>query len=69
KLYLKYQGQFTEIPISHNDMTFLQTPKETDISDKDLDTCNEFKYKSEELEEKEGYYMKEQSDGELYENP
>ncbi|CAG8444553.1 12844_t:CDS:2, partial [Acaulospora morrowiae] len=45
------------------------TPEETDISDKDSDTCDKFEYESEELKEKKGYYMEEQSDGELYKNP
>lgn len=69
KLYLKYQGQSAEVPISHNDATFLQTPEGTDVSDEDPDTCDEFEYESEELEEKEGYYTEERSDEELYENP
>ncbi|CAG8627102.1 13990_t:CDS:2 [Acaulospora morrowiae] len=69
KLYLKYQDQSTEIPISHNDMTFLQTPEEMDKSNEDPNTCDEFEYESEELEKKEEYYMEEWSDGELYENP
>ncbi|CAG8462955.1 11089_t:CDS:2, partial [Acaulospora morrowiae] len=46
----------------------LPTPKETDISDEDPDTCDEFKYESKELEEKVGYYMKKWSDEELYKN-
>ncbi|CAG8613899.1 4588_t:CDS:2, partial [Acaulospora morrowiae] len=45
------------------------TLEKMDISDKNQDTCDEFEYESEELEEKEEYYTEERSDRELYENP
>ncbi|CAG8563377.1 16663_t:CDS:2 [Acaulospora morrowiae] len=64
RIFLNYQGNELEIPISHYKIKGLARPDESEAGEyKSGDTFNESEYKSKEVEEEEKYYIGEQSEG------